>query len=305
MSSTTFQVPSFAKINWSLQVLGRRTDGYHEIRTLLQTISLHDDLLFTSVSDDEVIFSCSDPDIPGGLGNLVVQAAHALRDRFHLHAGARIHLEKRIPAKGGLGGGSSNAAITLLGLSQLWNLDLEQEDLLDLAGKLGADVPFFFLGGTVLAEGTGTRVTAVKDAAQKHLVIISPNAAVSTAAAYESLQASALTTSNDDTILSSFHAEADLELSRLCIPRNDFERVVFESEPEIRRAKNELERVGAESSLLSGSGSSVFGIFESKQEQERAIAELKAEPGWRVFPAVTMSRSEYLQALGPCGVLVV
>jgi 4-diphosphocytidyl-2-C-methyl-D-erythritol kinase len=303
VSSTTFQVPSFAKINWSLQVLGRRTDGYHEIRTLLQTISLHDDLLFTSVSDDEVIFSCSDPDIPDGLGNLVVQAAHGLRDRFHLQAGARIHLEKRIPAKGGLGGGSSNAAITLLGLSRLWNLDLEQEDLLDLAGKLGADVPFFFSGGTALAEGTGTRVTPVKDAAQKHLVIISPNATVSTTAAYESLQASALTTSSDDTILSSFHAEADLELSRLCMPRNDFERVVLESEPEIRRAKNELERVGAEGSLLAGSGSSVFGIFESKQEQERAIAELKAEPGWRVFPAVTMSRSEYLQALGPSGVL--
>jgi 4-diphosphocytidyl-2-C-methyl-D-erythritol kinase len=305
VSPTTFQIPSFAKINWSLQVLGRRPDGYHEIRTLLQTISLHDDLRFSSSGGDELIFSCSDPNIPVGLDNLVVRAAHALRDRFQIGVGANIHLEKRIPAKGGLGGGSSNAAITLLALSKLWDLEIEQEDLFDLGGKLGADVPFFFTGGTALAEGTGTRVFPVTDAAKKHIVIISPNATVSTAAAYEALQASALTTSSDDTILSSFHAGADLELSRPCKPRNDFEHVVFESEPEIGRAKNELQRVGADSSLLAGSGSSVFGIFESKQEQERAIAELKAEPGWRVFPAVTMSRREYSQALGPCGVLVV
>ena len=301
MSKLAFNLPSFAKINWSLQILGRRADGLHEIRTLLQTISLQDQLHFTESEAPTVVLTCNDPTIPLGPENLIVRAADALRKRFGVIVGAQVHLKKQIPAQGGLGGASSNAAVALLGLARLWKLELVPEEFMQLGASLGADVPFFFVGGRALAEGTGTQVRAVADEERKHLMIVTPRANVSTAAAYKALKAPALTTSSDATILSISHAEADFELSRLCIPRNDFEEVILASEPEIGGAKKALLHVGAVSSLLAGSGSSVFGIFETRQEQERALREIKAEPGWRVFPAVTVSRREYWQALGLSG----
>jgi len=294
----SFTLPSFAKINWSLEILGRRADGYHEIRTLLQTVSLHDDLTFSPNESGEISLSCDDASIPIGSENLILRAATLLRESAGTTTGAKIDLRKRIPAKGGLGGGSSNAAVALLGLARLWKIDLSSNKLQQMSSKLGADVPFFLVGGCVLAEGIGTDLTELKDVQSQHLIIVTPNASVSTNDAYSALKAPALTTLATDTILSSSRAEADPELSRLCTPRNDFESVIFESEPEIERVKDELLHAGAVSSLLAGSGSSVFGIFESKEEQERAVREMKAEPGWRVFPAVTVSRSEYLQALG-------
>jgi 4-diphosphocytidyl-2-C-methyl-D-erythritol kinase len=301
VTSLAFKLPSFAKVNWSLRILGRRPDGYHELRTLLQTISLRDDLLFSQRETSEVALTCSDPGIPLDDRNLIIRAAQALRERFGGISGATIHLEKRIPAQGGLGGASSNAAVALLGLSRLWNYPIDFSELNEIGSRIGADVPFFFVGGRALAGGTGTDVRAVADEERKHLVIINPNAGVSTRAAYEALQAPALTTSSEVSILSISRAEADLELSHLCPQRNDFEGVVFRLEPEIDLARKALLDVGAATVLLAGSGSSVFGVFESKQEQERAVSDLKAETGWRVFPAVTMSRSEYLQALGSCG----
>lgn len=298
MSKPIFTLPSFAKINWSLEIPGRRPDGYHEIRTLLQTVSLRDELTFSANESTEVVLSCDDPNIPLGEENLIIRAASRLRVKWGIKSGADIHLQKRIPPKAGLGGGSSNAAVALLGLARLWNLEVSESELALIAAGLGADVPFFLVGGCVLATGIGTELTAVNDSDTRHLIIITPNATVSTAAAYAALKAPALTTLSDDTILSSSRAEADLEFSSLCTPRNDFERVIFESEPEIERARNALLHAGAVSSLLAGSGSSVFGIFESKEEQERAVRDMKAEAGWRVFPVVTVSRSEYLQALG-------
>jgi len=294
--TSSFTLPSFAKINWSLEILGRRPDGYHQIRTLLQTISLHDDLTFSP--DESLSLSCDDPSIPLGDENLIIRAARLLRSKCGNVAGARIHLEKRIPAQGGLGGGSSNAAIALLGLNRLWKLNIAPDELHEIAAELGADVPFFLAGGCVLAEGIGTDLIKVEDGKTHQLIIVTPNATISTAAAYAALKAPALTTFGDDTILSSSRAEADLEISRLCMSRNDFETVVFELEPEIERSKQALLNAGATSALLAGSGSSVFGIFESKEKQERAVRDMKAEPGWRVFPAVTVSRSEYRQALG-------
>jgi len=233
--------------------------------------------------------------------NLIIRAANALRERFDVPGGATIHLEKVIPTKGGLGGASSNAAVSLLGLARICDLRLSLDELMELGARLGADVPFFFVGGCALATGTGTEIKALADGEQKRLIIITPNATVSTTRAYEALKAPALTTSSEASILSISRAQVDLELSRLCAPHNDFEDVIFTSEPEIRRAREALLDVGAGISLLAGSGSSVFGIFESKEEQERAVKEMQAEIGWRVFPAVTVSRNEYLHALGPGG----
>jgi len=279
------KLPSFAKINWTLRILGRRPDGYHEVATLLQSISLCDELTFDLREDDQITLTCDDPFIPVDATNLVVKAARAL----HGNHGANIHLAKRIPAKGGLGGGSSNAAVTLLALNYLWRLELEDTDLIRIAAGLGADVPFFLMGGLVEGTGTGTDLCSLAESDQKHLIVITPNATVSTADAYAALNPRSLTTSDSAPILSSSSLH------------NDFEAVIFEIEPEIRRAKEALLDAGARGALLAGSGSSVFGIFDDEAARDRAFGQLKREAGWRIFCCRTVSRTEYLQAMGPSG----
>lgn len=304
MSTLSVTIPSFAKINWSLRILGRRPDGYHEIQTILQTISLHDELCFDARNDDTVVLSCNDPLIPTDGSNLIVGAASALRRRFKVSHGANVRLEKRIPAKGGLGGGSSNAAVTLLALAHLWNLRVELSELLEIAATLGADVPFFLLGGIALASGIGTFLETIPDdnLPIKRLIIVTPKATVSTIDAYQALRVPALTSTSADSILSSSRAGEILRFADPSTLQNDFEEVIFEAEPEIEQVKKALIRAGASASLLAGSGSSVFGIFENEYSQVRALRELQAEVGWRVFPVATVSRQEYLRALGPCGV---
>jgi 4-diphosphocytidyl-2-C-methyl-D-erythritol kinase len=301
VSNRPFSLPSFAKINWALRILGRRADGYHEIRTILQTISLHDDLRFSPHGDGKIQLTCDDPRIPTDEGNLIVRAAQALRDRFQVSAGAAIHLEKRIPTKGGLGGASSNAAVAFLGLAHLWSLDVATEELIELGAQLGADVPFFFVGGRTLATGIGTALMPISDSLRQHLLVVTPNAAVSTADAYKALRSPALTSLVDASILSISRGAAEFQDSEPGVLHNDFERVIFEIEPEIERAQIALIRSGASKALLAGSGSSVFGIFDNREAQERALQEIRAEAGWRLFAAVTVPRHEYLEALSSGG----
>ncbi|HEX5966823.1 MAG TPA: 4-(cytidine 5'-diphospho)-2-C-methyl-D-erythritol kinase [Pyrinomonadaceae bacterium] len=291
------KLPSFAKINWTLRIFGRRPDGYHEVATLLQTISLCDELTFELREDQEISLTCDDADIPVDDPNLVIRAAKALRD----DRGANITLTKRIPAKGGLGGGSSNAAVTLLALNQLWRRELKNADLIKIGATIGADVPFFLIGGSAEARGTGTDLCSVADAPQKHLIVITPNAAVSTADAYASLNRGSLTTSESASILSSSFARPVSDDSGQWSLHNDFEVTIFEIEPEIRRAKMALLEAGARGALLAGSGSSVFGIFDDEAARDRALGELRSEAGWRTFSCRTLSRAEYLQAMGPSG----
>ena len=304
VNHSALSVPSFAKINWNLHVFGRRPDGYHEVSTLLQTISLHDDLHFEANGDGLISVVCDNAEIPTGDQNLIVRAARALKDRYHVTAGVRVRLEKRIPTQAGLGGASSNAATSLLALAHLLKVETHPDDLLEIAATLGADVPFFLIGGCGLASGTGALVSAISDAdyVQRHLVVIKPNANVSTPEAYAALDSPALTTSRSEPILSSSRVEEDLrDSSLLPLPdslKNDFESVIFDIEPEIRRTKEALIQAGARSALLAGSGSSVFGIFDSKEDQQRAVKQIKLEVGWRVFSCVTLSRNEYVDAVG-------
>ena len=305
MNQSSLSLPSFAKINWSLQILGRRPDGYHEVRTWLQTISLHDDLHFELTDDDSISLSCDASDIPTDDQNLIVRAAVALKLRYKVETGVRVRLEKRIPAKAGLGGASSNAAITLLALKHLWKVKAPAAVLLEIGATLGADVPFFLLGGRAFATGTGATVSATLENADddaRHIVVITPNASISTAKAYAALNSAALTTLSKEPILSSSRDEAKSGHSQPWPPedslKNDFESVIFDIEPEIRRTKETLLQAGALGALLAGSGSSVFGIFADREDQERAVNETKLEAGWRIFPCVTVSRNEYLRAVG-------
>lgn len=292
------KLPSFAKINWTLRIFGKRPDGYHEVATILQSISLCDELTFELREDQKLSLTCDDPAIPTDDSNLVIGAAKALQENDR---GVNISLTKRIPAKGGLGGGSSNAAVTLLALNQLWKRELQDTDLLRIAATLGADVPFFMMGGSAEGRGTGTDLRPVANVEQKQLIIITPNATVSTADAYASLNRGSLTTSESASILSSSFARPVTGDSGQWSLHNDFEVAIFEIEPEIRRAKMALLDAGARGALLAGSGSSVFGIFDDGAARDRALVKLRSETGWRVFSCRTLSRAEYLQAMGPSG----
>ena len=261
----------------------------------MQTISLCDEItFFADGRDGPVTLTCDDPAIPTDNTNLIVKAAEALLKHHLMWFAADIKLTKRIPAQGGLGGASSNAAVTVQALSVLWRGKTFSS--MNKA-SLGADVPFFLVGGTCLATGTGTKVSPLPDGPKQHLIVITPNAKVSTANAYASLNAASLTTSDSASILSSSLADDFSADSRLWPLRNDFERVIFEIEPEIERAKMALLEAGARSALLAGSGSSVFGVFDDEAARDRGLENLKSEAGWKLFACHTLSREEYSKAI--------
>lgn len=298
MSAEKINVPAFAKINLGLRIHGRRPDGYHEISTVFQTVTLRDTLSFQATADAKLELVCSDPAIATDDSNLVLRAASALRERFGVGRGARVELEKVIPAGGGLGGGSADAAVTLAALAALWEIETEAGELAEVGARLGADVPFFLTGGTALGTGTGTAIRPLEDAPKMYLVIVAPGIHVSTAEAYRALGAPALTKVEPLVNLSVSRTEADFPDSLCDVWSNDFEAVVVRLYPEIGRARERLVGSGAARVMLSGSGSSVFGVFESKGAAERAEEALKAESGWKVFACETLTRAGYLAALG-------
>jgi 4-diphosphocytidyl-2-C-methyl-D-erythritol kinase len=298
--SESFTIRAFAKINLALSVLGRRVDGYHELNTVFQTVTLHDNVTFAPRLDESINLTCDVADIPLDLNNSILQAAQLLRQKFDIMTGASIHLEKRIPTGGGLGGGSSDAAATLLGLAHLWRINLTRSELQEMGTRIGADVPFFFTGGTAFGAGIGTRITAMQDARCKHLLIVTPNAKVSTAEAYKALSAPALTKVVGDSILSSSRLDTDFSDLLYTRLKNDFEVVIFRLHPEILRARDALILSGARGALLAGSGASVFGIFDNEETQVRAANALQTETEWRVFQCTTLSRTRYLKYLGEC-----
>jgi 4-diphosphocytidyl-2-C-methyl-D-erythritol kinase len=298
-------LPSFAKINWALHVLGRRPDNYHELRTIFQTVTLHDRLQIRLCAGERIDIECDAREaIPVDESNLIYRAAVALKKRYGIRKGVGFRLEKRIPAGGGLGGGSSNAAMALVGLAHLWRIETSIGELAELGAGLGADVPFFFTGGTAQGEGLGTKVLPLADVAETHLLIVTPGVRVLTADAYKALSAPALTKANGDIILSISRADAQFPDLLPYYLHNDFERVVLRLEPEIERAKMALGLAGARLSLLAGSGASVFGIFDNREAQERAASMLSLEKGWQVFSCKTLGRDAYREALGPCGSLL-
>jgi len=301
LNDTSLKLPSFAKINSFLRILGKRSDGYHEVVTLLQTVSLRDDLVFQLREDEQIILQCDDPSIPVDETNLITKAALALRKQLQSAQGAEVTLTKRIPAQGGLGGASSNAAVTLFALNALWGGNLRVDHLWLIARGLGADVPFFLVGGRCIGIGTGSTVKPVHDPPKRHLIVVTPNVKVETASAYAALNAASLTTSESNSILSSSLADMFSAGSGRGPLQNDFEGVIFEIKPEIERAKSALLDAGARGALLAGSGSSVFGVFDDEAARNRALDDLKCEAGWRVFSCETFSRDEYFRAMNSSG----
>ena len=295
MPANSFTFPSYAKINLFLRVLGKRADGFHEICTIFQTVSLCDYLTFSE--NEKIVLICDDEKIPIGDKNLIVKAANSLRDEFDIKKGAKIRLQKNIPAPGGLGGGSSNAAIALLGLVKLWKLEIDFEQLCEIGKNLGSDVPFFFYGGTALGTGRGTEIFSLEDFRKNFLLIVAPKIDVTTKDAFALLNAPDLTNKGSKSILQICRDEVNSLYLRQSELKNDFERVIFEIEPEIARVKEKLFHCKAKRALLSGSGASVSAIFETDEQRQNAIEALKAERDWRVFPVETVSRSVYQNSL--------
>ncbi|CAA9382164.1 MAG: 4-diphosphocytidyl-2-C-methyl-D-erythritol kinase [uncultured Pyrinomonadaceae bacterium] len=295
MPENSFTLPSFAKINLFLRVFGKRADGFHEICTIFQTVSLCDYLTFSEAQ--AITLTCSDDKIPIDDENLIVKAAKVLRENYAVKKGAKIHLEKHIPAPGGLGGGSSNAAVALLALVRLWNITVSFEELRAIGKTLGSDVPFFFSGGTALGTGRGTEIFPLEDFGENYILIAALKIDISTGKAFARLSAPDLTNKSSKSILQICRAEANSLYLRQTALTNDFERVIFEIEPRIGKIKEKLFSCGAKRSLLSGSGASVFGIFETDEERRNAL-ELLQEENCRVFPVETISRLAYHNFLG-------
>ena len=295
MSNGCVTVPSFAKINLHLQVIGKRADRYHDLCTVFQTISLHDTV--TASPSDTIELTCGDNHTPADERNLVVLAARELRSSYGVGCGAKIHLEKRIPAPGGLGGGSSNAAVTLLVLRKLWNLDATIRDLHPLAERLGSDVPFFLYGGTSLGMGRGEIIEPISEFTERFMLVVTPDVAVATREAFKRLHARSLTKQESKRILQICRFDLESADFKYTAFKNDFETTVFAAYPEVERVKNTLLDLGADRAMLSGSGGSVFAVFEKEETRQTAMKALDDEVNWRKFAVATISRDKYREAL--------
>jgi len=290
------RVRSYAKINLALEVLGRRADGFHEIRTVLQTIDLADELELHPANELKLrtVGSADLESLPHEK-NLVWRAASQLAERHAPGRGAQVVLHKRIPLGAGLGGGSSNAAAALLGLSRLWALQLPAEDLRLLAAGLGSDVPFFLEGGTALGVGRGEEIYPLPDVDAARMIVVFPGVAVSTAEAYQALDLE-LTSQRNANRIQRFCSRLASHSGFLTEIFNDFESTVLPAHAAVRDAKSFLERSGATAALLCGSGSSVFGFFP-EEESALAASRTAVPDSWRVFPAKTLSRTEYFHRM--------
>jgi 4-diphosphocytidyl-2-C-methyl-D-erythritol kinase len=271
------EVKSYAKINWTLDVLFKREDGYHELRTIYQTVSLYDRLRISQTTD-AIEIVCDDERVPADETNLAHKAAVLLCDAANVKAGARIEIEKRIPVAAGLGGGSSNAAATLLGLARLWRVELAEREMIALAARLGSDVPFFLIGGTALGVGRGEEVYGIEETECEDILLVNPGFAVSTAVAYGRL--SRLTTKDAARIIP-FTLLAAKAIRKLPLAAsNDLEETVSAAHPEIAEVKRRLLSLGARHALMSGSGATLFAVFDNSQMSERAQFEMRAAGYW-------------------------
>lgn len=290
---------SFAKINLGLEVLGSREDGYHELRTLFQTIDLADDIVLRPRARG-VTVSCDHPLVPLDGTNLAVRAAELVRQFAGVRKGLAIEIRKRIPVGGGLGGGSSNAATVLLGLDRLWRLGLGPDGLHRLARRLGADVPYFLLGGTALGLARGDEVYPLRRQLRAHVVVVDPGVHVSTARVFGRLDTRLTPRENSNSIY--YFVSRELEGSGAYrFLTNDLEEAALEEAPALRaqagRIRTVLLREGARLAALSGSGSSYFGLFENARSGERARVALAVE-GFRALAGRTLTLEQYRDAWG-------
>jgi len=289
----SLRLPAFAKINLRLDVLGKRPDGYHELRTIFQAISLHDTLELSLLRRPEIVFETDDAALPVGPENLVYRAIEAVRGEIGLAAGIQARLEKRIPVARGLGGGSSDAAAAIIGVLRLAKKKLPLERAMKIAAGLGADVPFFLFGGRAVAVNRGDEIYPLPDMPKQFILVVSPrNIGVATKDAYQWVSAELTNRAKAPNIwgfcaLCWSRQEAGLS--------NDFEEPVFSRHPRLREIRDGLLQGGAAAASLAGSGSAVFGVFRNPAQARRAARDF---PEDTTYVCETLTREKYGRALG-------
>lgn len=269
------ELKALAKINLGLDVLGRRENGYHDVRMVMQSIYLYDEVKIERTASSEIKVASNLNFLPTGDGNIAYKAAKLLKEEFHIEEGVRISLNKHIPVAAGLAGGSSNAAAVLFGMNRMFRLGLSQKDLMERGVQLGADVPYCIMRGTVLAEGIGEELSVLPAMPKCTVLIAKPPISVSTKTVYEALDSKETGTHPDiDGIIDGLKA-GSLKRVAACMG-NVLEDVTIPIHPVIEDIKREMMEAGALNAMMSGSGPTVFGLFENRgaaREAQRGIRE--------------------------------
>lgn len=269
-------INAHAKVNLSLDVLRRKENGYHELEMIMQQISLKDIVTITETNKNTIEIKCNNPNVPTDHKNIAHRAASVISERYNKNTGLVIDIEKNIPVSAGLAGGSTNAAAVLVGLNEIWNLQLTTQELMAIGLELGADIPFCIMGGTALAEGIGEKLTPLPSFKNKHLLLVNPDISVSTADVYKSLDIDNIK-NRPQTELLIEAIERDDQYTVAKNMKNVLESVTIEQLPIISEIKEMMIEQGAIGSLMSGSGATVFGIFETHSQLEKCKTQIEKQ----------------------------
>ena len=269
------KLKALAKINLGLDVVRRREDGYHEVRMVMQTIHLYDQLLIQKSETPGIQIHSNLSFLPVNENNLVYKAGKLLMDEFDIHTGVSVELNKRIPVAAGMAGGSTDAAAMLYGMNQLFGFKLKRKDLMERGVQIGADVPYCIMRGTALAEGIGEKLSSLPPMVKCPVLIAKPAGAVSTKFVYQNLKLNEQTPHPDiDALITEFR---NSDLDNICADMgNVLETVTIPNYPVIAQIKEQMLKSGAKASMMSGSGPTVFGLFGDEETARRARAEMKA-----------------------------
>lgn len=286
-------IKGYAKINLGLDVVGQLDNGYHLLRSVMQQIDLYDTVELSSLSetatgrkdDFRILLTSDSGEVPLDESNLACKAAKLLMEHDGLSGGVHIHILKKIPVAAGLAGGSADAAAVLIGMNELFGLGHSKEELQELGLSLGADVPFCIMGGTALAEGIGERLTRIETIPEMYVVIAKPPIAVSTKYVYENLRLEQAVHPDTERILEAMRQKDLTAMTALL--RNVLESVSAEKYPLIRQLKEAMLETGAAGSLMSGSGPTVFGIFDSMEKAAAAEGRLR-----QIYPQVFVQAAD-------------
>ena len=269
------KLKALAKINLGLDVVRRREDGYHEVRMVMQTIHLYDQLLIQKSETPGIQIHSNLSFLPVNENNLVYKAGKLLMDEFDIHTGVSVELNKRIPVAAGMAGGSTDAAAMLYGMNQLFGLKLKRKDLMERGVQIGADVPYCIMRGTTLAEGIGEKLSSLPPMVKCPVLIAKPAVSVSTKFVYQNLKLNEQTPHPDIDALITDIRNSDLD--NICADMgNVLETVTIPNYPVIAQIKEQMLKSGAKASMMSGSGPTVFGLFGDEETARRARAEMKA-----------------------------
>jgi len=266
-----------AKINLGLDVVTKREDGYHDLRMVMETITLHDKLRLKKIRKDEVVLKTNLPYLPTDERNLVVQIIHHIKKKYNIGTGVFADLYKVIPVGAGLAGGSADAAQTILGMNELFDLGMTMDEMLAMGVQFGADIPYCILGGAMLAEGIGDQLSAIHQPMCLELVVVKPKVSVSTPYVFKHLKAESIVNHpNIDALVKALNEENLDEVIQYM--GNVLEEVTFEGYPQVLEVKKAIMATGAKGALMSGSGSAVFGIYNSREDCKIAAKKLSTNP---------------------------